>query len=164
MKKVIKKINKKTAKNKKDILTVAVSGGFDPIHIGHVRMIHEAKQIAGPDGKVVVILNNDNWLILKKGFAFMPEAERKEIIEHIAGVDKVIITSHTKNTDDISVCKDLCKIKPHIFANGGDRTKKNIPELDAGKDWGMKMVFGVGRGGKVQSSSDLVKKVKGEKI
>ncbi|MCC6323647.1 adenylyltransferase/cytidyltransferase family protein [Candidatus Nomurabacteria bacterium] len=162
MKKTQKK-TKKVKKNKKQI-TVAVSGGFDPIHIGHVRMIKEAKKMAGENGELVVILNNDNWLRSKKGFVFMPEVERKEIIEHIKWVDKVIITSHKPNTDDISVCKDLCKLKPHIFANGGDRTKKNIPELDAGGEWGMKMVFGVGRGGKVQSSSDLVKKVKGVKI
>lgn len=161
MKKTQKKINK--VKNNKKQITVAVSGGFDPIHIGHVRMMKEAKKIAGPGGKLIVILNNDNWLTLKKGFAFMPEAERKEIIEHIKWVDKVIITHHKPDTKDISVCVDLCKIKPHIFANGGDRTKANIPELDAGMKWGMKMVFGVGRGGKVQSSSELVEKVKKNK-
>ncbi len=155
---------KKTAVKKSKKKIVAISGGFDPVHIGHVRYIKEAKKLAGKNGKLVVLLNNDNWLTLKKGFAFMPEIERKEIIEHIQGVDKVIITSHTKGTKDISVCIDLLKLKPHIFANGGDRTNKNIPELDLGKEWGMKMVFGVGRGGKVQSSSDLVKKVKNIKI
>lgn len=161
MKKVIKNQNKKSQKNtEKKNLIVAVSGGFDPIHIGHVRMIKEAKDIAGPDGKVIVILNNDHWLRRKKGFAFMPEAERKEIIEHIAGVDKVIVSCHQKGTTDSSVCVDLCKLKPHIFVNGGDRTKKNIPELEVGKAWGMQMAFGVGRGGKVQSSSELVEKVK----
>ncbi len=152
----------KNIKNKK--LVVAVSGGFDPIHIGHVRMIKEAKKIAGPNGKLVVILNNDNWLVYKKGFVFMPQSERREILEHINGVDEVIITSHKKNTKDISVCEDICKLKPHIFANGGDRTKNNIPELEVGAQWGMKMIFGVGKGGKVQSSSDLVKKIKKAKV
>lgn len=154
---------KKITKTNKN-LVVAVSGGFDPIHIGHVRMIQEAKKIAGPDGKLVVILNNDNWLHSKKGFVFMPEIERKEVLEAVAGVDKVVLSHHKKNPKDPSVCKDLQKIKPDIFANGGDRTKKNIPELDAGLKWGMKMVFGVGKGGKVQSSSELAKKIKGVKI
>lgn len=153
------KIKPKAPKSRKG-KTVVVSGGFDPIHIGHVRMIKEAKKIAGMGGKLVVIINNDNWLMLKKGFVFMPEIERKEVIEAITGVDKVILTSHKKGTKDISVCVDLAKVRPHIFANGGDRTKKNIPELEVGKKWGMEMVFGVGHGGKVQSSSELVKKLK----
>lgn len=144
-------------------LTVAVSGGFDPIHIGHIRMMKEAKNLVGANGKLIVILNNDNWLHKKKGFVFMPEKERKEIIEHIKGVDKVVITKHKKGTDDVSVCVDLCKLKPDIFVNGGDRTKKNIPELDVGSKWGMKMIFNIGAGGKVQSSSDLVKKFKDKK-
>lgn len=148
----------KISKNKNSV--VAVSGGFDPIHIGHIRMIKEAKKIAGPEGKLIVIMNNDNWLKVKKGFVFMIEPERKEILEHIHGVDKVIISSHTKNTKDMSVCAELRKLKPDIFANGGDRTKKNIPELDLEKEFDMKMIFGVGKGGKVQSSSLLVKKAK----
>ncbi len=151
-------------KNKTEHMTVAVSGGFDPIHIGHIRMIQEAKRIAGPDGKVVVILNNDHWLRAKKGFVFMPELERKEVLESILGVDRVVLSFHKKNTKDASVCLELQKIKPHIFANGGDRTKKNIPELVAGSEWGMQMVFSVGRGGKVQSSSALAKKIKKIKI
>lgn len=148
----------KISKNKNSV--VAVSGGFDPIHIGHIRMIKEAKKIAGPEGKLIVIMNNDNWLKVKKGFVFMIEPERKEILEHIHGVDKVIISSHAKNTKDMSVCVELRKLKPDIFANGGDRTKKNIPELDLEKEFNMKMIFGVGKGGKVQSSSLLVKKAK----
>lgn len=148
----------KISKNKNSV--VAVSGGFDPIHIGHIRMIKEAKKIAGPEGKLIVIMNNDNWLKVKKGFVFMIEPERKEILEHIHGVDKVIISSHAKNTKDMSVCAELRKLKPDIFANGGDRTKKNIPELDLEKEFNMKMIFGVGKGGKVQSSSLLVKKAK----
>ncbi len=157
---MVKKITKKQDKN----LVVAVSGGFDPIHIGHIRMIQEAKKIAGPKGRLVVILNNDYWLQAKKGYVFMPEKERKEVLEAVVGVDKVVLSSHAKNPIDSSVCKDLKKIKPHVFANGGDRTSKNIAELDAGAEWGMKMVFGVGRGGKVQSSSELAKKIKGIKI
>lgn len=144
----------------KQPLIVAVSGGFDPVHVGHVRMVNEAKNLVGKDGKVVVILNNDNWLKAKKGFVFMDEKERKEIMQSLKNVDEVVITKHKKNPNDMSVCDALRQIKPHVFANGGDRTKKNIPELDLGLEWGMKMAFGVGKGGKVQSSSWLVQKVK----
>lgn len=151
---------KNTVNKKARSQVVAVSGGFDPVHVGHVRMVNEAKKLAGPNGKLIVILNNDNWLKAKKGFVFMDERERKEIMQSLKNVDQVILTDHKKNPKDMSVCDTLIKIKPHIFANGGDRTKKNIPELDLGIEWGMKMAFGVGKGGKVQSSSWLVKKVK----
>ena len=151
---------KNTVNKKAKSQVVAVSGGFDPVHVGHVRMVNEAKKLAGPNGKLIVILNNDNWLKAKKGFVFMNERERKEIMQSLKNVDQVILTDHKKNPKDMSVCDTLIKIKPHIFANGGDRTKKNIPELDLGIEWGMKMAFGVGKGGKVQSSSWLVKKVK----
>ncbi|KKT29485.1 hypothetical protein A3G55_00780 [Candidatus Giovannonibacteria bacterium RIFCSPLOWO2_12_FULL_44_25] len=132
---------------------VAVSGGFDPIHIGHVRMFRDAKKFGD---KLVVILNNDNWLKQKKRRAFMPERERKEIIEAIAGVDNVVLTSHRKKPRDMSVCAELLKIRPHVFVNGGDRKPNNIPEVAVCKKIGCKMVFNVGRGGKVQSSSWLL--------
>lgn len=140
---------------KKKNITVAVSGGFDPIHIGHIRMFQEAKKLGD---RLVVIMNNDNWLKKKKGYAFMPEQERKEIIESIREVDEVIITSHFPNSEDMSVCAELEKIKPDIFANGGDRFKDNIPEVAVCESICCKMVFGLGAGGKVQSSSWLLKK------
>jgi len=148
-------MTKETNKKRKKII-VAVSGGFDPLHVGHVRMIQEAKKLGDT---LVVILNNDNWLIKKKGFVFMPQKERKEIIEAIQGVDGVILTNHAKNTDDGSICRELQKIRPHIFANGGDRTYDNIPEVAVCDKIGCKMVFNVGRGGKVQSSSWLTKEL-----
>ena len=144
-------MNKKTKRKEK---VVMVSGGFDPIHIGHIRMIQEAKRLGD---KLVVVVNNDNWLRKKKGKEFMPEIERKEIIEAIAGVDKVVITGHIKDTKDMSVCEEIKKIKPDIFANGGDRFAENIPEFKLCNELGIKMVFNVGRGGKVRSSSDLLK-------
>src|SRR5437016_337261 len=101
---------------------VMVSGGFDPVHIGHVRMFHEAKKLGD---ELVVYVNNDHWLRAKKGFVFMPEHERKEIIEAFEPVDKVIISSHKKNPKDMSVRMGLIKIQPHIFANGGDRDEKD---------------------------------------
>lgn len=131
---------------------VAISGGFDPIHIGHIRLIQKAKKLGD---KLVVILNNDNWLRKKKGYVFMPQYERKEIIKAIAEVDDVVVTAHPKNSTDKSVCKELRKIKPHIFANGGDRMKDNVPEVAVCRAIGCKMVFRVGK--KIQSSSWLLK-------
>jgi cytidyltransferase-like protein len=136
---------------------VAVSGGFDPVHVGHVRMINEAKALGD---YLVVILNNDAWLRNKKGFAFMPEKERKEILEALSAVDKVVLTGHQEAEQDMSVCNELRALKPHIFANGGDRKEGNIPEYSLCEELGIKMVFDIGWGGKVQSSSELVKKVK----
>ncbi|MFA5126501.1 MAG: adenylyltransferase/cytidyltransferase family protein [Patescibacteria group bacterium] len=132
---------------------VAVSGGFDPVHIGHVRLFTAAKKLAD---KLVVILNNDNWLKKKKGYVFMHEKERKEIIEAFTVVDKVVITKHPKNPKDMSVCTALRQVKPDIFANGGDRKLNNIPEVATCRKINCKMVFNVGKGGKVQSSSWLV--------
>lgn len=139
---------------KKEIL-VAVSGPFDPIHVGHIRMFQEAKNLGD---KLVVIVNNDDWIrsVGKGRPPFMSEKERKELIEAIGCVDKVILSSHKKNTRDRSVCVDLEKLRPDIFANGGDRFLHNIPEVAACKKIGCKMVFGVGKGGKIQSSSWLL--------
>jgi len=136
-------------------LIVVTSGGFDPLHIGHVRMFQEAKQLGS---KHIVILNNDHWLRAKKGFVFMPEKEREEILHALDCVDEVILSFHTKGTTDLSVAAELQKIQPHIFANGGDRKHGNIPEAVVCKSLGIQPVFNVGHGGKVQSSSGLVKK------
>ena len=143
-------------KNKKIVM---VSGGFDPVHIGHVRMFEEAKKLGD---ELVVVINNDNWLKLKKGYVFMPEHERKEIIEAFEAVDRVILSSHKKDTKDISICEDILSLRPHIFAKGGDRHAGNIPtpEVLVCEEIGCTIVNDVGFGGKVQSSSELVKKVK----
>ena|SRR3989344_3053428 len=140
---------------KKVPIVVAVSGGFDPLHVGHVRLFEEARKLGD---KLVVILNNDHWLRKKKGAVFMPQRERKELINALSAVDDVVVTNHPKGTEDMSVCDALREVRPRIFANGGDRTKKNIPEILVCKDIGCKMVFGVGKGGKVQSSSWLLGK------
>ena len=138
-------------KRKKKI--VMVSGGFDPIHIGHIRHMQAAKKLGD---KLIVVLNNDNWYRVKGRHVFMPEDERKEIIETLRCVDEVILTSHKRGTKDISVCKEIEKIHPDIYAKGGDRFADNIPEYQLCKDLGIKMVFNVGRGGKVRSSSKLL--------
>ncbi|HUC01297.1 MAG TPA: adenylyltransferase/cytidyltransferase family protein [Candidatus Paceibacterota bacterium] len=149
-------------KNKKDIsrrpakkIVVAVSGGFDPIHIGHVRMFERSRALGD---ELVVILNNDHWLNKKKGFAFMPEKERKEVIEALRSVDRVVITKHKPNDKDMSVSRELRAIRPDIFANGGDRKLDNVPEVAVCDEIGCTMVFNVGKGGKIQSSSWLLKK------
>ncbi|MBI2506646.1 MAG: adenylyltransferase/cytidyltransferase family protein [Candidatus Colwellbacteria bacterium] len=140
-------------KKKAKTIVVAVSGGWDPIHIGHIRLFQEAKKLGD---QLVVIINNDHWLMKKKGYVFMPQRERKELIEALKVVDKVILTSHKPNPKDMSVSKELRKLKPDIFANGGDRTSKNTPEEAACKAIGCRMVYNLGRGGKVQSSSWLL--------
>lgn len=123
------------------------------MHVGHVRLFQEAKKLGD---ELIVILNNDNWLKAKKGYIFMPQEERREIINAFAMVDKVVLTSHPVHSQDMSVCAELLSLKPNIFANGGDRTLKNIPEAEVCEKIGCKMVFGVGKGGKVQSSSWLL--------
>lgn len=139
--------------------TVAVSGGFDPIHIGHIEMMQEAKALGN---KLVVIVNNDNWLKAKKGFVFMPEKERVDIIKAIRYVDEVVLTKHETNPSDMSVCQALEEIRPDIFANGGDRKPDGdpVPEVELCNKLGIKLVYNIGKSGKIQSSSELVKKAK----
>ncbi|OHA26532.1 MAG: hypothetical protein A3C06_03065 [Candidatus Taylorbacteria bacterium RIFCSPHIGHO2_02_FULL_46_13] len=145
-------------KTKKKGIIVTVSGGFDPLHVGHIRYFEVAKKLGST---LVVILNNDNWLMKKKGYVFMPERERKEIIEALRVVDRVVLTSHRKNDSDVSVCKELRRIKPDIFANGGDRKPDGnpVPEVGVCKELGIKMVYNIGKGGKIQSSSWLSESV-----
>lgn len=134
---------------------VAVSGGFDPIHVGHIELFNEAKALGD---ELVVILNNDHWTRKKKQIVFMPHKERKIILQALRAVDRVVITGHKAGDSDTSVCRELEKIKPDIFANGGDRHRHNIPEVATCRKIGCKMVFNIGRSGKMQSSSWLLKK------
>ena len=127
--------------------TIALSGGFDPVHIGHLRMMQDAQQY----GQVIVIVNSDEWLMRKKGYIFMPFEERCEIIE---GFGCVAYTTHVDDSDN-TVCEALRRIKPDYFGNGGDRKTDNTPEMDVCKELGIELVWNVG-GGKIQSSSDLV--------
>ena len=131
---------------------IVVSGGFDPIHVGHLRMFKEASELAP---KLIVIVNNDNFLIEKKGYVFMSIAERIEIIEGFSVVDMVV-----ESVDkDLTVCETLQwltkKENVIIFANGGDRNSTDsIPEADVCRENKIAMKFNVG-GGKIQSSSSL---------
>ena len=135
---------------------VAVSGGFDPIHVGHVRMILDAAKMG--DG-VVVIANSDDWLVRKKGYVFMPFEERQEVLLALKGVIDVI---EADDKDD-TVCKTLEKLQPDIFANGGDRKEGNVPEYDVCNRLGIELAFGVGGRDKPQSSSWLVDKARSRK-
>jgi len=137
---------------------VVVSMGADPFHIGHLHYINDARKLGD---RLIVILNNDNWLIKKKGYAFMPENERAQILMAVKAVDGVIITKHKPGDEDMSIARELEIIKPDIFAKGGDRNISNIPESERKvcEKYKIKMVDGVG-GGKVQSSSWLLKNFK----
>jgi len=128
---------------------IAVSGGFDPIHKGHVRMIREAAKL----GDVVVILNSDAWLMRKKDYKFMDFIERSYIAGSVKGV---VMTSGVDDSDG-TVCEALRRIKPDAFANGGDRYNTNTPEMDVCKELGIEMLWNIG-GEKEQSSSNLVDK------
>jgi cytidyltransferase-like protein len=126
--------------------TVCLSGYFNPVHIGHIRMFKEASKT----GRVIVILNNDNQVKVKQSVPFMNELERKEILESILYIDEVVLSID----EDGTVCKTLEKVKPDYFANGGDR-KNNIPEEQVCINNNIKMLFNIG-GDKEQSSSWLI--------
>ena len=129
---------------------IMVSGGFDPPHIGHIRMFKEAAKW----GDVVVAINSDDWLMRKKGYVFMPWEERAEIIRELASVTVVIDFDDSDNT----ACEAIKKFKPDAFANGGDRKKENTPEMDVCDELGIQMLWGIGGKDKPQSSSWLVNK------
>ena len=151
---------------------VVVSGGFDPLHIGHVRLMEAAKKLGD---ELVVVLNNDVWLEEKKGRPFMEQQERKEIIEALRCVDRVVLTKHSVEDPDYtacyprwrSICSALREVKPDIFAQGGDRNEKDAADPESSayyerlleEEMGFKTAHNVGHGGKVQSSSWLTDKV-----
>lgn len=138
---------------KNKLVTVAVSGAFDPIHVGHIRYLTDAAKLGG---RLVVILNSDDFLLRKKGFVFWPFEDRKEILEHIRGVDEVIAAVD----EDQTVRKTLEIIKPDIFAKGGNKAGlKNIPEVDVCNKIRCKVVTHVG-GMQVWEETELQAKVK----
>lgn len=141
---------------------VAISGGFDPIHRGHINLIEEAAIISNPlfseenpKARVHVYLNSDEWLKRKKGYVFMKWEDRAAILMAIKGVERVIPVIDQDDT----VCETIRMLKPDVFCNGGDRLPENTPELKLCHDLKIQVKFNVG-GEKIQSSSELVKRVK----
>lgn len=130
-------------------MMVLISGGFDPLHVGHLNLINGAR----PYGRVVVALNSDAWLVSKKGYAFMSFDDRREILLAIEGVSLVLPV----NDADGTVCDALTRLRPDYFANGGDRESADSAEDAVCRKIGIRQLFGVG-GGKVRSSSDLVRR------
>lgn len=132
---------------------VVTSGGFDPLHIGHLRCIRQSAKL----GDILcVIVNGDSFLLRKKGYVFMPWAERLEIIDGLAGVNIVI------PWDGDTVEQPISYIHADLFTKGGDRNSPSMmaaSELIACSNIGCQIVYGVG-GDKIQSSSKLVEDFK----
>jgi cytidyltransferase-like protein len=128
---------------------ICVSGGFDPLHGGHLEMFREAA-VYGP---LSVILNSNDWLLRKKGFCFLPWEQRAAIIGELKCVAKV---SHVDDSDN-TVCEALMRLTPKYFANGGDRTPTNTPEMNVCTQLGITMLWNIG-GGKSSSSSAIARR------
>lgn len=142
-----KKRDKIIKKSKESL--VAVSGYFNPVHVGHLRMFEEAKKYGN---KLIVIVNSDAQVKIKGSRPFYDEVTRLSIIAAFRAVDNVILAIDK----DGSVSKTLQLIKPDAFLNGGDRYEKNTPENEVCKRLNIKQIFNVG-GEKIQSSSELIK-------
>ena len=136
---------------------VVVSGGFDPIHSGHIAYFVNAKDYGN---KLIVALNSDQWLIDKKGKFFMPFSERKTIIENLSVVDKVIDFEDDNYGSASNALEKIKKLFPKdeiIFANGGDRSDTSkILEYDTAQEFNIELKFGIGGNHKESSSSDLL--------
>ena len=148
-----------------DVKIYMTSGGFDPVHVGHIRCIKQTALMSkdpkyvpySTRGLVVVVVNSDLFLERKKGYAFMNLEDRMEIIDSIKGVDFVVPWTCYENQ---TVCGAIEIIKPDYFTKGGDRfDAKTIPEWNICEELGCKIITGVG-GDKIRSSSDIVSKSK----
>jgi cytidyltransferase-like protein len=139
-------------KEKNNEPTIMVSGGFDPVHAGHIRMIRHAAEY----GNVIIIANSDDWLFRKKGFVFMEFERRIEILNAIKGVVLVDSVDDSDNT----VCEAIKRLKPTYFANGGDRGRTNTPEQTVCEEIGVELLWAIGGEEKLDSSSELARKVR----
>ena len=131
---------------------VICSGGFDPLHSGHIEYLSCAKQLGD---YLVVGVNSDDWLKNKKGCYFLPWKERSNILENLVMVSEVLGFDDSDGTaiDLIEKVKTAHPDSCIIFANGGDRTKENIPEMVVGN---VSFAFGVGGSDKLNSSSQIL--------
>lgn len=138
---------------KKVVRVVLVSGGFDPLHVGHLRYLEAARELGD---RLIVALNSDAWLIAKKGYVFMQAVERAEILRGLRYVGEVQILEG--DTPDVAAA--IRTIRPAVFAKGGDRDAANMPaaELEACREVGAQFVDGVGGYDKPNSSSWLVER------
>lgn len=136
--------------------TVLITGGFDPIHSGHISYIQAAKALGD---RLVIGANSDAWLSGKKGKYFLPFTERKIILENIKNVDLVIDFNDGDGSakDAIKKVRTFYPYDKIIFASGGDRTQDNIPEMDI-QDSNLMFIFGVGGFEKKNSSSWILKR------
>ena len=125
---------------------VAISGYFDPIHVGHLEYIEMSKKLGD---YLIVIVNNNKQCVLKKGKPFMDEMDRMKIVKAIKWVDEVFLSVDHDGT----VCESLEKIKPDVFTNGGDRHIKECPEAVVCRKYEIELLDGMGD--KIRSSSDL---------
>jgi cytidyltransferase-like protein len=138
---------------------VVVSGGFDPVHSGHIKLIKQARLLGD---MLIAGINSDEWLARKKGRAFMPWQERLAVLNNLKSVDEV----YTFDDEDGTACHLLQQVRAHypndkiVFANGGDRTQHNIPEMSIP---GVEFVFGVGGEDKANSSSWILQEWKAPK-
>jgi D-beta-D-heptose 7-phosphate kinase/D-beta-D-heptose 1-phosphate adenosyltransferase len=137
---------------------VLVTGGFDPLHSGHIAYFKAAKQLGDT---LVVGVNSDAWLTRKKGAPFMPFQERLNIVKNIVGVDYVIEFNDDDNSAKLAIklVKQTFPNDKIIFANGGDRTNENIPEMEIQHD-NLTFAFGVGGFNKANSSSWILQEWK----
>ena len=137
---------------------ILVSGGFDPIHSGHIKLINDANKY----GDVIVLLNSDKWLRNKKGKEFLSFDERKIIMKNIKGVIDVIEFDDSDKTciDGIKKAKSLYKNNVIKFANGGDRNNETTPEKEFCDKNDIETLFGIGGNNKSNSSSWILKKWK----
>jgi D-beta-D-heptose 7-phosphate kinase/D-beta-D-heptose 1-phosphate adenosyltransferase len=140
---------------------VLVTGGFDPLHSGHIAYFEAAKKLGD---RLVVGINSDAWLVRKKGRAFMPLKERIAIVKNLKNVDWVMDFNDEDDTANNAISKLIASTSigsKIIFANGGDRTKDNIPEMN---EWpNVDFVFGVGGEVKQNSSSWILEEWKNPK-
>ena len=142
---------------------VLITGGFDPLHSGHIAYIKSARELGD---SLIVGVNSDEWLRRKKGQEFMPWEERATIIAELNNVDRVINFDDSDNSAKDAI-KRVRALNPHaqiIFANGGDRTKENIPEMDLLSEMlHLNFEFGVGGEEKKNSSSWILQEWKAPK-